>query len=92
MMQPILVGAYDNANFFFHNGAQIPAYQKTETAAAYDRMAVVLEGVLKDSAVVLSGPGGNYTTTQNTTGLSPRQLKIDVIPPHKILLDFLLDR
>jgi hypothetical protein len=70
-------GAYDNANFFFHNGAQIPAYQKTETAAAYDRMAVVLEGVLKDSAVVLSGPGGNYTTTQNTTGLSPRQLKID---------------
>ncbi len=51
-------GAYDNANFFFHNGAQIPAYQKTETAAAYDRMAVVLEGVLKDSAVVLSGPGG----------------------------------
>ena len=70
-------GAYDNANFFFHNGAQIPAYQKTETAAAYDRMAVVLEGVLKDSAVVLSGPGGNYTTTQNTAGLSPRQLKID---------------
>tara|TARA_R110002096_G_scaffold280825_2_gene474955 strand:- start:549 stop:2990 length:2442 start_codon:yes stop_codon:yes gene_type:complete len=70
-------GAYDNANFFFHNGAQIPAYQKTETAAAYDRMAVVLEGVLKDSAVVLSGSGGNYTTTQNTTGLSPRQLKID---------------
>jgi len=70
-------GAYDNANFFFHNGAQIPAYQKTETAAAYDRMAVVLEGVLKDSAVVLSGPGGSYTTTQNTTGLSPRQIKID---------------
>ena len=70
-------GAYDNANFFFHNGAQIPAYQKTETAAAYDRMAVVLEGVLKDSAVVLSGPGGNYTTTQNTAGLSPRQIKID---------------
>ena len=70
-------GAYDNAKFFFHNGAQIPAYQKTETAAAYDRMAVVLEGVLKDSAVVLSGPGENYTTTQNTTGLSPRQIKID---------------
>ena len=70
-------GAYDNANFFFHNGAQIPAYQKTETAAAYDRMAVVLEKVLKDSAVVLSGPGGNYTTTQNTTGSSPRQIKID---------------
>ena len=70
-------GAYDNAKFFFHNGAQIPAYQKTETAAAYDRMAVVLEGVLKDSAVVLSGPGGNYTTTQNTAGLSPRQIKID---------------
>ena len=70
-------GAYDNANFFFHNGAQIPAYQKTETAAAYDRMAVVLEGVLKDSAVVLSGPGGNYTTRQNDDGPSPRQLKID---------------
>ena len=70
-------GAYDNANFFFHNGAQIPAYQKTETAAAYDRMAVVLEGVLKDSAVVLSGPGGNYTTRQNDDGPSPRQIKID---------------
>jgi len=73
-------GAYDNANFFFFNGdggPQIPEYQKTETAAAYDRLAEVVEGVLKDSAVVLSGPGGSYSVTQNTAGLSPRSMKIN---------------
>ena len=73
-------GAYDNANFFFFNGdgpAQISAIETPATAAAYDRMAEVVEGVLKDSAVVLSGPGGNYTTTQNTTGLTPRQIKVN---------------
>lgn len=69
-------GAYDNANFFFHNGAQIPAYQKTETAAAYDRLATILEDILTGSAVTLSGPGGNYTVTQNTTGSTPRNMKI----------------
>jgi hypothetical protein len=73
-------GAYDNANFFFFNGdgpAQISAIETPATAAAYDRMAQVVEGVLKDSAVVLSGPGGNYTTTQNTSGLTPRQIKVN---------------
>ena len=70
-------GAYDNANFFFYNGAQIPEYQKTETAAAYDRMAEVVEGVLKDSAVILSGPGGSYSVTQDTSSTgSVRETKI----------------
>lgn len=72
-------GAYDNANFFFFNGdggPQIPEYQKTETAAAYDRLAEVLEDVLAGNSITLSGPAGNYTATQNTTGLSPRQTKI----------------
>ena len=72
-------GAYDNANFFFFNGdggPQIPEYQKTGTAAAYDRLAAVLEDVLAGNSITLSGPGGNYTTTQKYTGLSPRQTKI----------------
>lgn len=73
-------GAYDNANFFFFNGdgpAQISVAETPATAAAYDRMAEVVEGVLKDSAVVLSGPGGNYSVTQDTTGLTPRQIKVN---------------
>ena len=73
-------GAYDNANFFFFNGdgpAQISAIETPATAAAYDRMAEVVEGVLKDSAVILSGPGGNYTATQNTSSVgSVRETKI----------------
>ena len=70
-------GAYDNAKFFFFNGAQIPEYQKTETAAAYDRLADVLEEVLAGTSITLSGPGGSYTATQDTSGFSPRQIKID---------------
>lgn len=70
-------GSYDNAKFFFFNGAQIPEYQKTETAAAYDRLADVLEEVLAGTSITLSGPGGNYTATQDTSGFSPRQIKID---------------
>lgn len=73
-------GAYDNANFFFFNGdgpAQISAIETPATAAAYDRMADVVEEVLAGTSVTLSGPGGNYTATQDTSGFSPRQVKID---------------
>ena len=69
-------GAYDNANFFFNNGPQIPAYQKGITAGAYDRLAEVLEKVLTGATVTLSGQPADYSALQQTASNYPSASKV----------------
>jgi hypothetical protein len=59
------VGSYDNANFFFHNGAQIPVYQTEGTAAAYDRLSTILTDVLSGNSISLSADSSAYTAFQD---------------------------
>lgn len=69
-------GAYDNANYFFVNGPQIPNYQKSVTAGAYDRLATILEQVLTGATVTLSGQPSDYSELQQTASDYPSAGKV----------------
>jgi hypothetical protein len=69
-------GAYDNANFFFFNGPQIPEDQRLITANSYDRLATVVEQILLGQTVSISGDSASYTQFQSSSASTPDSDKV----------------
>ena len=73
-------GTRANADFFHYDGeAQIPDDQKAATVDSYVRLKEVVQQVLDNQTVTLTGDPSDYTATQNSSLPKPTSSKITTI-------------